>query len=236
MKQNTHSVKLQHTSPPLRLLARESASFAYMRLTAAFGAAVPVNAKGTGQKVVVIPGFMASDMTTARLRRSLGQAGFECHGWGLGRNNGVQPETFNRLAEQLEQTALNDTVTLVGWSLGGVVAREFAKQYPHKVDKVITLGSPFSGNPRANNAWRLYEAMAGYKVDELPMPLVLHEKPPVHTIAFWSANDGVVSSGSACGQAGESDQQIELDCRHMAFVARPDAINAIAAAVAGEAR
>lgn len=232
MSQSIPNLVLNNAPPPLRLLARESAAFAHMRLTAAFGGATAVNTQGNGQKVIVIPGFMASDMSTARLRRSLNQAGFECHGWGLGRNNGVQPETFELLAQQIELAANDDEVILVGWSLGGLVAREFAKQYPDRVTKVITLGSPFSGNPRANNAWRLYEMVAGYKVDELPLPLVLNEKPPVHTIAFWSANDGVVSTGSACGQHDESDQQIELDCRHMAFVARPEAIDAIASAIA----
>ena len=223
---------LHYAPPPLRLLAREGAAFAYMRVAASFGRAAPVSARGEGQPVVVLPGFMASDQTTGRLRRSLDVAGFRSHGWGLGRNIGITADMLERLDARIELLDDDKPVTLVGWSLGGLVAREFAKRYPHRVAKVITLGSPFSGSPRSNNAWRMYEFVAGHKVDSPPIKALLHEKPPVPTIAFWSPNDGVVASGSACGQPGESERQIRLECTHMAFVARPDSINAIASAIA----
>ncbi len=219
------------TAPPLRLLARESLSFAYMRFTASFGRIAPVACKGEGHNVVVIPGFMASDVTTRRLRNSLNAAGFVAHPWGLGRNKGVAADIFDRIDARLDTLSLDGPVTIVGWSLGGLIAREYAKYAPERVAKVITLGSPFSGDPRANNAWRAYEFMAGYKVDNPPIPMVLKEKPPVPTIAFWSARDGVVASRSACGLPDESDEQRELDCTHMAFIARPAAIDAIAAAI-----
>jgi alpha-beta hydrolase superfamily lysophospholipase len=218
--------------PPLRMLARESMAFAYMRFAASFGSVAPVASKGQGQPVLVIPGFMASDQTTSRLRKSLSAAGFDAHGWGLGRNKGVAADIFDRIDARLDALDCDTPITLVGWSLGGLVAREYAKHAPHRIAKVITLGSPFSGDPRSNNAWRLYEFVAGYKVDNPPIAMVLSEKPPVPTIAFWSARDGVVASRSACGLPGESDHQYELDCTHMAFVARPEAINAIAKAIA----
>jgi pimeloyl-ACP methyl ester carboxylesterase len=220
-------------APPLHLLARESLSFAYMRLTASFGSIAPVAARGDGRNVMVIPGFMASDVTTQRLRSSLSAAGFVAHPWGLGRNKGVAADIFERIDARLDALALDGPVTLVGWSLGGLIAREYAKYAPRRVAKVITLGSPFSGDPRANNAWRLYEFMAGYKVDNPPIPMVLKEKPPVPTIAFWSAQDGVVASRSACGLPDESDEQHELDCTHMAFIAQPKAISMVAAAIIG---
>jgi pimeloyl-ACP methyl ester carboxylesterase len=223
--------EMSHRPPPLRMLAREGASFAYMRLTASFGAITPLASKGNGQPVIVIPGFMASDMTTARLRNSLNAAGFDAHGWGLGRNRGVAADIFERIDARLDMMDFDGPVTLVGWSLGGLVAREYAKHAPHRVAKVVTLGSPFSGDPRSNNAWRLYEFVAGYKVDNPPIQTVLSEKPPVPTIAFWSARDGVVASRSACGLPGESDRQYQLYCTHMAFVARPEAIHAIAKAL-----
>ncbi len=181
---------------------------------------------------MILPGFMASDQTTSRLRRSLQEAGFEAHGWGLGRNKGIKADIFERLDERVEALQCDQPLTLVGWSLGGLIAREYAKFAPHRVAKVVTLGSPFSGDPRSNNAWRIYEFVAGYKVDAPPINVTLSEKPPVPTCALWSANDGVVAPHSARGQAHESDRQIELDCTHMAFVARPDAIRAIAKAIA----
>jgi alpha/beta hydrolase fold len=219
------------SAPPLNMLARESFSFAYMRVMAVYGRTAEIDAQGNGEKILIIPGFMASDKTTDRLRRSLNQKGFDAHGWGLGRNWRVSAEMFDRLAERIEAISGGDTVTLIGWSLGGLIAREFAKKAPHRVRRVITLGSPFSGGQKANNAWRIYEIIAGHKVDNPPIQVVLHEKPPVHTVAIWSARDGVVAAGSACGLPMESDRQIELDCTHMTFVVGPAAINAIACAI-----
>lgn len=219
-------------APAFPLLAREALSFAYTRTSAAFASTVPLATRGDGRPVMILPGFMASDQTTSRLRRSLQEAGFEAHGWGLGRNKGIKADIFERIDERVEALQCNQPLTLVGWSLGGLIAREYAKFAPHRVAKVVTLGSPFSGDPRSNNAWRIYEFVAGYKVDAPPINVTLSEKPPVPTCALWSANDGVVAPHSARGQAHESDRQIELDCTHMAFVARPDAIRAIAKAIA----
>jgi pimeloyl-ACP methyl ester carboxylesterase len=218
--------------PALRLLAREMASFAYMRIRATFAPAVDTPVVGTGEYVLVIPGFMASDRTTSRLRRSLDKAGFISMGWGLGRNRGIRADTLEQLDACLSGIANAQSVTLVGWSLGGLIAREYAKLYPARVARVVTLGSPFSGDPRANNAWRIYEFVAGHKVDCPPIPAILHEKPPVPTTAFWSRSDGIVAPASARGAQDERDHQIELNCRHMAFVADPAAITAIIAEVA----
>ncbi|WP_336962201.1 esterase/lipase family protein [Sphingobium aquiterrae] len=219
--------------PPASLLARELGAFAYTRYMAAFGRAVPLPAAKRSAPVVVIPGFMASDSTTARMRRSLGQAGFAVHGWGLGRNLGVDARLLDRLDAQIDSLELEEPVTLIGWSLGGLIAREYAKRQPQRIARVITLGSPFSGDPRANNAWRTYERIAGHPVDCPPIDCVLGEKPPVETIACWSARDGVVAPLSARGRRHERDRAMELDCSHMAFVASPKAIRTVASLIAG---
>ena len=224
--------KKPRSAPSLGLFARESLSFAYMRSAATFAAAVPLSVKGCGQHVMVLPGFMASDQTTARLRRSLETAGFIAHGWGLGRNRGIKADIFERIDAQIEALGIETPVVLVGWSLGGLIAREYAKHAPNRVAKVVTLGSPFSGDLRANNAWRLYELVAGHSIDAPPIAVMLAEKPPVPTCAIWSAGDGVVAVSSARGLAHESDEQVELSCTHMAFVARPEAIRAVAQAIA----
>lgn len=220
------------SAPALPLFAREAVSFAYMRVSAAFAPTIPLDVQGDSRSVMVIPGFMASDQTTSRLRRSLEAAGFQAHGWGLGRNKGIRADIFDRLDQRFDVLGIDHPVTLVGWSLGGLVAREYAKYAPERVAKVVTLGSPFSGDLRANNAWWVYEFVAGHKVDAPPIEVSLSEKPPVPTCAFWSARDGVVAPGSARGRRHESDERIELDCSHMAFVARPEAIREIARAIA----
>ena len=221
------------TAPGLRLLAREALSFAYMRTSATFASNVAVDVEGNDHPVVVLPGFMASDQTTSRLRRSLSSAGFRAHGWGLGRNNGIKSDILERFGERIVALDAGTPLTLVGWSLGGLIAREYAKHAPHQIAKVVTLGSPFSGDLRANNAWRLYELVAGHKIESPPIDADLSEKPPVPTYAIWSKRDGVVAPDSARGLHHESDNRVELDCTHMAFVAQPDSIRAIAKAIIG---
>lgn len=217
--------------PPLPLLLREAGSFAAMRAKASYAAAVPTDITGDGRPVLVLPGFLASDVATTRLRKSLDQAGFRSYGWGLGRNFGIKKDLFDQLDRRLDAIPSQRAITLVGWSLGGLIAREYAKHAPDRVQKVITLGTPFSGSLRANNAWRLYEWVAGHSIDTPPIAAVPNEKPPAETIAFWSRQDGVVAPHSACGEPGEADVQTELGCTHMAFIADPEAIRAICRAV-----
>src|SRR3546814_3127353 len=85
------------------------------------------------------------------------------------------------------------------------------------VAKVVTLGSPFSGDPRHNNVWRLYELVAGHRVDEPPLKVELGVKPPVPTLAIWSRRDGIVAPACARGTEGQRDREVELDCGHMGF-------------------
>jgi pimeloyl-ACP methyl ester carboxylesterase len=179
----------------------------------------------------VIPGFLASDHTTLGLQRALADAGYRVTGWGLGLNTGVKADTLDRLAERIEAYDKGRPVTLVGWSLGGIYAREVAKLRPELAAKVITLGSPFSGDPRANNVWRLYEWVAGHKVDEPPIETDLAVKPPAPTLAIWSRKDGIVAPAAARGKPGESDAQIELDCSHMGFAVSGAAFPKIVAAI-----
>ena len=166
---------------------------------------------------MVIPGFLASDRSTLGLQRALAGAGYRVAGWGLGLNRGARTDTLERIAAQIERHGRGRPVVLVGWSLGGIFARELAKLRPELVAKVATLGSPFSGDPRANNAWRLYELVAGHKVDAPPVGAKPAEKPPVPTLALWSRRDGMVAPACARGGEGESDRQVEIDCGHMGF-------------------
>jgi hypothetical protein len=215
--------------PPLRLLIREGAMLA-SRFWRGFGKAGP-RGPADGPPLLVIPGFLAGDRTTLGLQRALAEAGYRVAGWGLGRNRGARADLLERIAAEVERHGRGRPVVLVGWSLGGIFAREVAKRRPELVAKVVTLGAPFSGDPRANNAWRVYELIAGHRVDAPPIDVTPGEKPPVPTLALWSRRDGVVAPACARGGEVESDLRIELDCSHMGFGVSGRAYPQIVAAI-----
>jgi pimeloyl-ACP methyl ester carboxylesterase len=169
-----------------------------------------------GPPAIVIPGFLATDRTTMPLRRALAATGWRVHGWGMGWNRGVRHDTIDRLSEHLDQISRGDPVLLVGWSLGGLFAREVGREHPDRVRAVVTLGSPFSGDPHQNHVWKLYEWVAHHKVDDPPIPRIT-AKPPVPHLALWSRKDGLIAPRAARGLEHERDRAVELDCAHMAF-------------------
>ena len=166
--------------------------------------------------MLVIPGFLASDRTTKSLRREFARAGWRVHGWDMGWNLGVKADTIERLRMRLDVISHHQPILLVGWSLGGLYARELGRAFPERIRAVATLGSPFSGDPRQNNVWRLYERVAGHPVDRPPIPRII-DKPPVPHLAFWSRKDGIMSVRTAKGLDHERDKAVELDSHHMAF-------------------
>lgn len=154
------------------------------------------------------------------LRRSFAAAGFRTFPWAQGLNRGARADTLERLEQRLSEIG-DEPVLVIGWSLGGLFARELARHRPERVSAVVTLGSPFSGDVRANNVWRFYEMVAGHPVDRPPLPRIA-DKPPVPAIAFWSRRDGIVAPASARGEPHESDEAVEMRCNHMGFgVSRP---------------
>ncbi|MBW0006587.1 MAG: alpha/beta fold hydrolase [Sphingomonas sp.] len=200
--------------PSLRLRLGEAA-WLLPRMWRAFGSTRPIGPVD-GPPALVIPGFVAHDRTTMALRRALAEAGWRVHGWELGLNLGVRADTVARLRKRLDEIGHHQPILVVGWSLGGLFARELARAVPDRVRAVVTLGSPFSGDPKQNNVWRLYQLIAGHKVDETPIPRIT-DKPPVPQLALWSRKDGLIAPRAARGLEHERDKAVELDCTHMAF-------------------
>ena len=166
---------------------------------------------------MVIPGFIATDRTTMQLRRALAEAGYRVHPWRQGVNWGARPDTLDRLRDALDRCEACDPVLVVGWSLGGLYARELARIEPGRVRAVVTMGSPVWGDRRKHtNVWKLYEWVAGHPVDNPPIP-DQQEKPPVPTLALWSRKDGIVGAASARGTESTRDKAVEVDTNHMGF-------------------
>jgi pimeloyl-ACP methyl ester carboxylesterase len=138
---------------------------------------------------------MGSDAYNASLRRFLARLGYKVHGWGLGRNLGPRGNVLDQLMDRI--SLLSDrhgqAVSLVGHSLGGIFAREMAREAPNLVRQVITLGSPF-GRGRNSGSYpaRLFEALN--PSEEIPVSQdELHWSPPVPTTSVYSKGDGIVN-------------------------------------------
>ena len=181
------------------------------------------------KQIMLLPGFGAHPIRMRWMARVLERAGHTAKKWGLGYNLGATADRLAKVEARLValHEATGEKMVLVGWSLGGVMARELAKKHPDKVEKVVTMGSPFSGSPRANNGWRAYQAIAGHRVDEPQIETVISEKPPVETVAFWSPRDGIVAPKCACGKPSERDRAVALRCSHMGFVLSNEAMTAL---------
>ena len=180
-----------------------------------------------GPPALVIPGFLANDRTTMDLRRALARAGWRAHPWLLGLNSGAKKDTMKLLGGRLEAIWDGRPVLVVGWSLGGMFARELAHARPERIRAVVTLGSPFSGDYKTNtNIREFYERIAQHDVNKPPFKRHL-AKPPVPTLAFWSRKDGIVAPAAARGAAGEVDKSVEVATRHSGFTSDRPAMSRI---------
>ena len=223
--------------PPSKLLALTEPHRA-MGEFAAFIALRPLMSflpKGDGHGVLVLPGFMATDSSTVPMRRLLSQLGYEVAGWELGRNLRVDNERVEAMARCVDALykKTGGKISLVGWSLGGVFARELAKQMPDKVRQVITLGSPISDNRRYTNARPIFEAINGKR----PEPMrngkfkKLSDAPPVPTTSILTKADGVVhwkGSVQHPGRGHEMTENIEVFASHIGLGVNPAVMFALA--------
>jgi pimeloyl-ACP methyl ester carboxylesterase len=183
--------------------------------------------KGDGHPVMVLPGFLASDISTQPLRTFLKLKGYKSYGWGLGRNLGTEIVGGEQVISEAliaRVIALSDKyekkVSLVGWSLGGVLAREVARILPDHVRQVISLGSPFNGpDGSAPVASKLFELINGDIASSNPQAMqAMLSPPPVPTTAIFSRTDGV-AHWQACKhhniEAHEEAENIEVRGSHM---------------------
>lgn len=231
-------VPLHDVEPPnLALLALEFRAFWE------FGAVLPAwralqqaprnDAAGDGAHVIVFPGLTAGDASTVPLRKYLNGLGYAATGWGQGLNLGPRTGVLNAAREQVT-SAFNATgrkVSLVGWSLGGIYARELAKMMPEMVHCVITLGTPFAGSPKSTNAWRIYEFASGHKIELESEDFDLPTAPKVPTSSIYSKTDGVVAwqgSIQAPTTLNPRTENIEVFASHIGMGLNPSAWWAVA--------
>ena len=215
--------------PPLRYFFAELLYFAEP-VTKHFRRKPDIPLAKERRVVILLPGFATGPGRMKYLARQLERAGHKVKRWGMGHNLGPTAETIDILADRVRavEERYGQQVVLIGWSLGGVFAREVAKRVPDSVAKVISMGSPFSHSPYSNNFWRPYQVVAGHRVERPPIEADTAMKPPVETVAFWSPRDGVISRRAASGLPDERDRVLALRCSHLMFPNDPACIEALA--------
>lgn len=195
--------------------------------------------RGDGHPVLLIPGFGADEGVMRPLRRALSDLGYVAEDWGQGRNLGMRPQVKQGLAQKLETLSKrhNAKVTLIGWSLGGVFARELARAKPEFVRRVISMGSPINGNPEANNMMPLFRLANRGKPVKPDREGFERRKiaPPVPCTAIYSRSDGIVAWKASVEQDAPNTENVEVRGSHFGLVVNLDVLRVIARRLADDA-
>jgi pimeloyl-ACP methyl ester carboxylesterase len=207
------SVERRLRPPGLGLLLAEARGLFEFNASLAAAPLLLRAPKGDGHPVLALPGFLASDLSMAPLRRYLKHLGYDTYAWEMGRNTGGVIKMREALRNRLSQIheASGRKVSIVGWSLGGIYARDLALAMPDMVRSVVTLGSPFSGDVTATNATKLYEALSGEQVeadDELRKAIA--GDLPVPATSIYSRTDGIVNWRTCLLRSSDTAENIEV--------------------------
>ena len=191
--------------------------------------------RGSGP-VMVIPGFQASDFETLLLRRKLERLGYAVYGWGLGRNHGKTGKLLPKLVEKVLalQARHGCTVKLIGWSLGGVLARDVAREAPQAVEQIVTLGSPIVGGPKFTIFAKGYRKQ-GADIDQLAANADAREasRPlPCPVTAIYTKRDGIVAWGACIDSHHANVRHLETSATHFGMPFHPEVLEQIASALA----
>ncbi|SFM46787.1 hypothetical protein SAMN02982985_04152 [Rugamonas rubra] len=186
--------------------------------------------RGDGHPVLVFPGLAAGDLSTLPLRRFLAAQGFAVHAWEQGLNVGPRPGVLEACVERVRRLRADSgrKVSLVGWSLGGVYAREIAKMLPDDTRSVVTLGAPFGAGPGGTNAWRVYQLISGDRDLDAARFAALRQRPAVPTTSIFSRSDGVVAWQCSLEEETALSENIEVHASHFGMGANPVALYAVA--------
>ena len=221
-----------YPSPSLALLASEPVR-ALLDLCAAKLSHKPAHV-GDGHSVVVYPGLGGGAITTSHLRTFLNRAGFKASDWGGGINTGPDSDFepwLDDLVKRVHATQAANSgrkVSLLGWSLGGIYAREIAKRIPHAVRQVITLGTPFASLGESNHATGVFKLLNSDAAPLTPeMQEQLRQRPPVPTSSLYSKTDGIVSWRGCIEKRSDTSESVEVSASHLGMGSHPQVLRIV---------
>ena len=229
-QQSQRNAETGMRAPSALLLAMEGRAFFEWGACVATWPLLSHAAKGDGHPVLVLPGLTAGDASTWPLRKFLEGRGYAVYPWEQGLNCGPRDGVVRKLLARIRaiQREHGAKVSLVGWSLGGAMARVLAGRAPQNIRSVITLGSPLGGNPRATNAWRLFELVSGVRVDDPRLRTLMSRHPPVPSTSILSKSDGIVAWPMSLIPQHRQSENIEVISSHFGMGANPAVLWAIA--------
>lgn len=225
-------------SPHISMMWRES-RFAYEWLRSRWlgERALQGLPHGHGQRVMLLPGFDTDDKTLATLCHRLRQLGYDARTWGLGRNHGrihkIMPELVKTVTQWQHETA--KPVALIGWSLGGFIAREIARDHPDLVASVMTLGSPAVGGPKYTITASAYRKQ-GHDLDQIEADMAKRDAIPIQcplTVVF-TRKDGIVKWPATLDRVTPHARHVEVTSSHMGLVIDANVFRVIARALADQ--
>lgn len=218
---------------PLRVLLEVRAATELGTFLASAPAMTRFLPRGDGRPVLVLPGFMAADGSTTLLRSLLRTLGHDARGWGLGRNIGPTDRILDGLVhavDDLDSSA--GPIDIVGWSLGGIYARELARIAPQAIRQVITLGSPFqTSGPDESNAGAAFAALRDRHSERaiVPrMPSWAREPMPVPATSVYTKGDGIVHWHQCLNREQPHTENVEVRGSHCGLGHNPAAMFVVA--------
>jgi hypothetical protein len=225
--------------PPLSGLIREARGFLELpRLMLRFHD-LARQPRGHGEPVIVLPGYRAGDGSTLILKIYLRLLGYQVRGWGLGRNSGDVPDLFPRVLKRISSFAhrTHQQVRLIGWSLGGYLAREAARERPDLIHRVITLGTPVIGGPRYTVVARRFHRR-GVDMATIEAEIELRNKISLCTpvTAIYSRADAVVAWEACIDQNGTAVEHVEVRTTHVGLGFSPEVYKIIAQRLADDGK
>jgi pimeloyl-ACP methyl ester carboxylesterase len=225
--------RLQGDGPPLPLYLSEAPrAMADFGLYLAARPLMPTLPQGDGHPVLVLPGLLADDASTRALRSVLRRLGYRVHGWRLGRNIGPTAECLRGMSARIDDLSdrYGRPISLVGWSLGGIFARDLARQTPDSVRQVVTLGSPFRlTRSSQSRATRVFERFAHLHVSNLALPLESESRPlTVPATSIYSRYDGIVHWQTCLQDPSPTAENIAVHASHLGLGHHPAVLYALA--------